>query len=221
MSVTPIPAPVPAFFAACDLALRVVGSDPVSDGWELESALEGFTVGGLATHMYSALRTFESALDQPEPSAPSVVAGIADFYGLNRVDDRAVLQDSFHSAIRADAAKRAEQGAAALAGRFDALVSRLRSSLAGQPMTRLVPVWRIEGGATQLSDYLLTRIVELVVHADDLAVSVGMELDVPPDAAAVAFAVFLQLARARSGDVAVLRAFSRQERGECEVLRVL
>jgi hypothetical protein len=28
-------------------------------------------------------------------------------------------------------------------------------------------VWRIEGGATHLSDYLVTRVVELVVHADD------------------------------------------------------
>jgi hypothetical protein len=150
-----------------------------------------------------------------------VVARLADFYGLNRVDDRAVLQDSFHSAIRADAAKRAEQGAAALAARFEALVSRLRSTLAVQPMTRLVPVWRIEGGATRLSEYLLTRIVELVVHADDLAVSVGMEVYIPPDAAAEAFAVFLELARARWGDVGVLRAFARRERGDPEVLRVL
>jgi hypothetical protein len=33
--------------------------------------------------------------------------------------------------------------------------------------------------------------------------------------------VFVDLARARSGDIAVLRAFSRQERADPEVLRVL
>lgn len=82
-------------------------------------------------------------------------------------------------------------------------------------------MWRIEGGSTTLDDYLLTRVVELLVHADDLAVSVGQEIDLPGDASSVAFGVFVDLARARSGDLAVLRAFTRKERGDPDVLRVL
>lgn len=90
----------------------------------------------------------------------------------------------------------------------------------GDDLTRLVPVWRIEGGATYLSDYLRTRVVELAVHADDLAASVDTDIVVPENVASVTCAVFLDLARARSGDVAVMRTFARRERGDPEVLRV-
>jgi uncharacterized protein (TIGR03083 family) len=210
-----------AFFAACDLALDVVRSRRVASGWERESAVEGFTVGALAAHVYSAIRRFEAALEEPEPVSPEVVGDIASFYGLNRIEHRGQLRDSFHIAIREDAAKRANQGPDALAQRFEAMVGRLRTRLAAEPMNRLVPVWRIEGGATELANYLQTRVVELVVHTDDLAASVGMELDLPPEAACAAFAVFVELARARSGDVAVLRAFARRERAASDVLRVL
>jgi uncharacterized protein (TIGR03083 family) len=208
-----------AFFRACHLALEVVGSEAVAERWASESALEGFSVGALAAHLYSAIRLFESALEKPEAANPQV-ENLTTFYGLNRVASPAQLQDEFNVAIRAHAAQLAEQGPAALAGKFEALVTRLGPVLAGLPMTRLVPVWRIEGGATSLSDYLRTRVVELAVHADDLAISVGMDIVIPEDVASVTFAVFLDLARARSGDVAVLRTFARRERGDPEVLRV-
>ncbi len=213
--------PVPVFFSACDLALTVVGSAQVAERWDVDSALEGLTVGALAAHLYAAIRRLETALAQPEPVAPLLVVGITDFYGANRIDDRGQLDDAFHVAIRAEAADRALKGAGGLVESFEALVGRLRASLPGQAPTRLVPVLRIEGGATLLSEYLLTRVVELSVHADDLAASVGMDIDPPPEVASAAFAVFLELARARSGDVAVLRAFSRRERADPGVLRVL
>lgn len=208
-----------AFFRASDRALEVVGSEAVAEGWASESVLEGFSVGGLAAHLYSAIRLFESALEKPEATYPRV-ENLAGFYGLNRVDSADQLQDEFNVAIRTHAAQLAEQGPASLAAKFEALVTRLRPRLAGLPMTRLVPVWRIEGGATSLSDYLRTRVVELAVHADDLAVSVDTEIMIPENVASVAFAVFLDLARARSGDVAVMRTFARRERGDPEVLRV-
>jgi uncharacterized protein (TIGR03083 family) len=212
---------VPAFFSACDLALAVVSSDPVAERWEADSALDGLTVGALAAHLYAATRRLEKALAQREPEAPGMVAGIADFYGPNRIDDTTQLDDAFHVAIRAEAAERAGRGAGALVEAFEALVGRLKISLADQRSTRLVPVLRIEGGAASLSEYLRTRVVELLVHTDDLAASVGTEIDPPADAASAAFGVFLDLARARAGDVAVLRAFSRRERADPETLRVL
>jgi uncharacterized protein (TIGR03083 family) len=215
------PTPLPAFFSACDLALGVVRSAPVAERWDTDSVLHGLTVGALAAHLYMAIRRLESALAQPEPEAPRVVAGIADFYGPNRMDDSGQLDDAFHVAIRAEAAERSGQGASALVERLEALFDRLRASLAGEAMKRLVPVLRIEGGAALLSDYLRTRVVELLVHADDLAASVGIEIDPPPEAVSAVFGVFLDLARARSGDVAVLRAFSRRERADPEVLRIL
>jgi uncharacterized protein (TIGR03083 family) len=215
------PAPVSAFFSACELGLGVVGSEQVAERWEDDSALDGFSVGAIAAHLYTAIRRLESALAQPEPTAPRVVARIADFYGPNRIDDSAHLDDAFHVAIRAEGAERAGQGPGTVAEELEALIGRLRARLAGQSMTRLVPVLRIEGGAARLSDYLRTRVVELLVHADDLAASVGIEIEPPPDTVSSALTVFLELAGARSGDVAVLRAFTRREQTDPETLRVL
>jgi hypothetical protein len=64
-----------------------------------------------------------------------------------------------------------------------------------------------------IDDYLATRVVELVVHADDLAVSLGVDPPPPPPAAArLAEHVLLDIARHRHGDTALLRALARRER---------
>ncbi len=209
-----------AFFEAGDVALAVVASELVASNWEAPSALEGLSVGGIVAHLYSAVRLFENALRKPEP-VDAEVSGFREFYSLNRMDDGEDFEDPFQVAIRSDATRRADEGPAALAARFSDLVARLRDELAELPLDRLVPVWRIEGGATTLDDYLRTRIVELLVHADDLAASVGIELALPPMAASAALLACLELARARVGDLAVLRAFTRRERAEPDVLRVL
>lgn len=79
----------------------------------------------------------------------------------------------------------------------------------------------VRGGFTTLDRYLRTRVVELAVHGDDLAASVGLAFDVPPAVADIVFGVCLELARARAGDLQVLRAFVRRERAAPGVLRVL
>jgi hypothetical protein len=72
----------------------------------------------------------------------------------------------------------------------------------------------------RLDDYLVTRIVELAVHADDLATSVGLESSLPPAALAMAVHSLVDVVRVRHGDLAVLRALSRRERQTPELLRV-
>jgi hypothetical protein len=73
-----------------------------------------------------------------------------------------------------------------------------------------------------LDEYLRTRVVELVVHADDLATSLGVELAPPrPATCSVAIDVLVGVARIRHGDLAVLRALTRRERDQAQALRVL
>ena len=98
---------------------------------------------------------------------------------------------------------------------------RPKRTIPGADPGRLVSVLNVRNGATTLEEYLRTRVVELAVHGDDLAVSVGLRYEVPPVAADVVLGVCLELARARSGDLAVLRAFVRRERADADVLRVL
>jgi hypothetical protein len=71
-----------------------------------------------------------------------------------------------------------------------------------------------------LDEYLVTRLVELVVHSDDLATSAGLETP-EFDAMTMACVVgcLLAMVRARHGDIAVVRGFARRERDAIEALR--
>jgi hypothetical protein len=88
---------------------------------------------------------------------------------------------------------------------------------------RAVPVIRVAGGQVCLQDYLRTRVLEVIIHADDVACSVaGLVVADPPRAAVdVTLGVCLEMARARVGDVGALRAFTRGERAAPDALRVL
>jgi hypothetical protein len=210
-----------AFRQACALAAEVLNDAAVADRWQDESALDGFTVGGLAAHLYAATRRFEVALDEQLSELPIVVE-LPDFYGLNRVDDRVDLTRGLHPLLREDAEQRAARGPDVVAQQFGAVVSRLSERLPREPLHRLVPVWTVPDGATTLESYAATRVVELVVHSDDLAVSVERSTPpIPGEAASVVVGVFLEMARDRSGDLAVIRAFGRRERATGDVLRVL
>ncbi|MDQ3879299.1 MAG: hypothetical protein M3290_13275, partial [Actinomycetota bacterium] len=62
----------------------------------------------------------------------------------------------------------------------------------------------------------------LLVHTDDLAVSIGVPTPEPrPEAADAAIANLVSVARRRHGDTAVLRALTRRERDEGNALRVI
>ena len=72
-----------------------------------------------------------------------------------------------------------------------------------------------------MDDYLVTRVVEIVVHTDDLSASVS--IPTPHfDASTVNLAIdcLMDVARLRHGDMAVLRALARRERDQVEALRV-
>jgi hypothetical protein len=81
---------------------------------------------------------------------------------------------------------------------------------------------RVFGGLVmELDDYLITRICEILVHGDDLALSIGVDVPEFPRAAwDLATEHLLQVARAQHGNRAVLMAFSRRERDDVDALRV-
>ena len=210
-----------AFLDAAELAADVVCDSRVAGFWELPSVLEGYTVGGLAGHLFHATERLRQVLEA-DPPPPSPPARIADYYGLNRIDTPADLDQAFHRAVRDAGSRIAEQGAEELGARFTALVTSLRSTLPGIDPGRLVPVILGDGRPSRLDDYVATRVVELLVHSDDLAVSAGMpEIAMPPSSADIAIEALVLVARARHGDVAVLRALARRERSNAEILRVL
>jgi hypothetical protein len=99
-------------------------------------------------------------------------------------------------------------------------IEHLKLRLAGEPEDRRIRVFK--DLVLLLDDYLVTRIIELTVHTDDLAVSVGLPTpEFPASATALAIEALVDVAIPRNGDLAVLRALTRRERDEVEALRVL
>lgn len=74
------------------------------------------------------------------------------------------------------------------------------------------------GWALGLGDFLTTRLVELAVHMDDLAVSVGLATRELPDAVFdPVLTLPARLAVRRHGQAAVLRALTRAERAPAAI----
>ena len=100
-----------------------------------------------------------------------------------------------------------------------ALVSRARADLeavlADAPPTTYVP-W--QGWSLATDDFLVTRLMEMVVHADDLASSVACATpDFGPRVLDPVFRLLTALAVRRHGQDALVRALSRPQRAPSTV----
>ena len=205
-----------AFLDAASTALHLLERGELAERWQQDSVLPQFPVGALAGHLVRGMTTVEQYLDGPEPDE----AGISAARYFHTVIRSADINDPAHQAIRGRGAEAAAGGPAALASDARAALGRLSPRLARVGAGRRL---RVAGGLVMtLDEYLRTRVVELVIHADDLAASLGMEL-VPPRSAtcAIAIDVLIGVARIRHGDMAVLRALARRERDPVQALRVL
>jgi Mycothiol maleylpyruvate isomerase N-terminal domain len=205
-----------AFLDAAATALHPLERRELAERWRQDSVLPKFAVAALAGHLLRGMTTVEQYLDGPEPDE----AGIGAARYFHTVIRSADINDPAHQAIRNRGADAAVGGPEALAAEARAALGRLQSGLAGVDAGRRL---RVAGGLVMtLDEYLRTRVVELVVHADDLAASLGVELAPPrPATCAVAIDVLVGVARIRHGDMAVLRALARRERDPVQALRVL
>jgi hypothetical protein len=196
----------------------LLADDRVAARWHEPSALSRMSVGGLAGHLARALDTIETYLTEPEPPDGGLLRPGEYFAtALSMAGD---LDGPMHTGVRERGEAAGAVGPAVLVEQFGAQVDRVAALLESEPETRRVTVLR--GQARMLLDeYLPTRIVEMVVHADDLAVSVGADTPDLGAAAGMAIDVLVETARLARGDVAVLRALARRERDAVDALRVL
>ena len=204
------------FLASSRIALEFVGSEQVAERWDFPSALPEFSLRGLAGHLFRATGSVETYLDRDEPSGSPVDA---PEYFATAVEEPDIDSD-LHRAVRQRGEEAAAGGHAALVEEWDAMVRRLETRLASEPAERLVSVYK--GLVIRLDDYLVTRLLELVVHSDDLAASLDTDPPVlPEDAFDAAIGCLVEMARRRHGDAAVVRSLTRRERDALEALRVL
>jgi hypothetical protein len=209
---------IAAFAHAGERALEMIRLPEVARRWGDASILDGFTIGGIAGHLYAVLRTFERRCDTQAPPTTVVVSPAAN-YAIARLERGGDLDDPTFRVVREGGERMATRGHAAVADGFERQLQLLVARLAGERGDRLVVLPDTSTSAT-LHDYTETRIVELVVHADDLASSVGAQLEPPPlDAATIAIDFLVRAVRHRAGDSATLRALAG--RGDAGVLRAL
>jgi Mycothiol maleylpyruvate isomerase N-terminal domain len=213
--------PRAAFLDAAALASALVASREVAARWSEPSALEQLSVGGLAGHTYLAARILLRSLDAPDPAGLPIASPTAGGLLRMRVTSHSDLMRDDHARVRSDGEYVARRGPEAVAGKFDELTSRLRARLPTEPADRVVRA-PANDVAYRLDDWAISRTTEMLVHADDLAVSVGLDpVVLPADAALVAIGCLVEMSRHREGDLAVLRALSRRERADTELLRAL
>lgn len=202
---------VELFTGTAALVAELLAAGDTAATWQQPSALEGYTVAGLAGHLARGVLTVETYLEEPAPPTGQPGSDAVD-YLVTTLADHDPVDSELHRRVRERGRETAAGGAAALAEEVLGAQQRLRERLARTSPERPLVVH----GDLQLplSEYLRTRLVELVVHLDDLATSLGRPVPagIPVPAYEAVAAVLAGVAVHRHGGPAVVRSLARRER---------
>ena len=199
------------FLIAAESAFELLGRVEVVQQWDQPSALADMTVGAVAAHLGSQVLTVHAAVTAGHGASDEVPVPLLEHY--SRVPwVRSGLDDESNARIRLGAARSAATGHDALTASVQQAIPDLRRAFQAAD---LPPRIRMTGWDWSLSfdDFLVTRVMEIVVHSDDLAVSVGIEPPTLPEAVlGPVLALLVGVSLQRHGQAAVVRALSRRER---------
>ncbi len=191
---------------AVDAAAELIGRPSVAERWDEPSALEGMTVGALCAHLVRAAGATIAYLDRTDPAEVpegELLTAVTYFH--------AAIDAPIHEQVKEVSTTESAIGHAATVEKCRALADQLRRRLAQEPSTRLVAA--LGGRMLTLDDFCRTRLIEVLVHLDDIAVSVGEPRPATdPAGPAMVIDVLVAIARHLHGDWTVLHALGRTER---------
>ena len=197
-----------AFVAATDHVAAIVSRDDVAAAWHEQSALAEWEVGGLVAHLASQPSTAVALLGAHPIGNP---IPLEEHYARSAWVD-ASLDDEINVSIRESSDARAVAGPDPVLA--DVIEARevLPDVLAAQPDGRAVLIpWA--GWSLSLDDFLTGRLMEIVVHGEDVAASVGFTSPaLPREVLDPVLALLTRLAVTRHGQGAVVSALTRAER---------
>jgi Mycothiol maleylpyruvate isomerase N-terminal domain len=198
-----------AFPVAAHIAATLLRDPAVAACWTAPSALEDFRVSGLAGHLASQVGRVVDLVPTAGPTGEPI--DVRDHYLRVPWVDLDV-RGEVNTAIRDEGERVASVGPDALANQVDAATDSLSDVLAKVEPTDVVTLpWT--SWALTVEGLLLTRMLEIVIHSDDLAVSIGVPTPAfPPGVLRPVLAILTELAVERHGQDAVVRALSRAER---------
>lgn len=192
------PAAVWAAYAEGHHAIRSWLAELPETAWSAASVLPGWNIADLAAHMATVADSVTAVEVAGRGVAPDTVSSYLASYG----DVAATIADAAKR-MADDASREPSALLAIIDERFKAATAVIeRIGLRDQVVaTRRVPV--------RLADYLLTRVIEVAVHADDFARSVAgtappsVPRDVNPLATRALLEVLAERAPGRSVEVRV------------------
>jgi mycothiol maleylpyruvate isomerase-like protein len=197
-----------AFPVAAAVALELISRDEVRDRWPRPSVLPKMSVGALACHLgrqvVRAAELLPVATDVPPLESVDEHYHRAAWVTSSSPDD----PPNDRSADEASAAL----GLAVLAERSAGALETVRRLLTDGTARDVVLIpW--QGWSLRRDDFLLTRMLEIVVHSDDLARSAGVRTpEFPAEVFAPVRDLLVRLAVRRHGQSAVISALTRRER---------
>jgi hypothetical protein len=200
------------FARAVDVATELAENAAVSRGWTTESACADMSVGALARHLVGQWFNADRLL-RAEPGTDPIP--VAEHYA------RAAWVSAGHDEqanveIREGSEGFAAQGPEAMRELLDELRPRLDEVLASDRSGPVLIPW--QGWSLTESDFLLTRMMEIVVHSDDLAASIHVATpEFPDDVVHPVLGLLTEVAVRRHGQTALVRALSRPQRARQSV----
>ncbi|MBF8192993.1 maleylpyruvate isomerase N-terminal domain-containing protein [Nonomuraea sp. K274] len=204
-----------SYLVAATSAVALLGDPAVAGGWDKPSALTEFSVGGLSGHLAHQIVRVRDVLASGNGTAGEPIELLEHYSRSPWV--QAGLDHESNVFVRRGGEAAAADGAAALVERTQALLDVLITALPAEPADRVVHLPWADWSLT-LDDFLLTRLVELVVHSDDLAASVGVETPALPESInGPVVELLARLAVHRHGATAVIRTLSRAERAPATI----
>lgn len=191
---------------AVEAAAEFVRRPSVAAKWDDASALDGMTVGALSAHLLRAAGATIAYLDRTETDRRpdgDLLTPMTYFH--------AAVDSPIHEQIKDVSATEASIGHEATATKFRDLAEQMRTRFAAEPEDRLVGA--LGDRMLTLDDFCRTRMIEVLMHLDDLAVSVGEDRpETDPRGVDTVIAITIGIARHLHGDWNVLYGLARSER---------
>ncbi|WP_439656390.1 maleylpyruvate isomerase N-terminal domain-containing protein [Lentzea sp. HUAS TT2] len=202
------------FLTTARIALDLLRAPEVARHWDQPSALPEFGVSGLAGHIGYQVLPLPGMISTPLGDEP--VISLMEHYERAKWTDLDV-DSEFHTRIRAGGEKLAAEGRDDLCQRVEQALEELGKSLPGLENRGVrMPHWG--PWAVPLDEYLVSRLMEFVVHSDDLAVSVGVQTpEFPRRVNETVIDLLTRMALNKRPAIDVVRALSRKERAPQDI----
>lgn len=185
-----------------------LATSEVAKYWDYPSALEDWTVAGLSGHLARPVLNMPAILAAEVPGDRPLASAVEYYFAMSVSDLQ--RESTMAIEIRDRGVASAGTGPEDLLGRFDSALTELQ-----QTLPTLAADHEIVGLGTRmlLTEYLVTRMVEMLVHADDLAVSIGKGSPTFPIAVSDSvIATLACISARRNSPIDVIRALAREER---------